>query len=173
MRERSEPNGTAILAKVDCDRQDALQEKYKIMKYPTIKTFVYGHLMKREYRGGRSEDGFVDFVVEALKEPFNIHDDFEKLHENDGHERRFVGYFNHIETPELHAYRIAAAVHRDDIKFDVIFGDLGSHINAPLVEFRPSKNHVFELLHAFNGSFDHTEKELFTWCGQRSIPLVR
>lgn len=129
--------------------------------------------MKREYRGGRSEEGFTEFVVDALKEPFAIHGDLERLHEKDGHERRFVGYFNHIESPELHAYRIAAAVHRDDIKFDVIIGDLGSHIDAPLVEFRPSKHLVSEQLHAFNGSYNATEMELFTWCGMKSIPLVR
>lgn len=173
LRDRKYENNTVLLAKVDCEAQKPLAHRFNIMKYPTIKYFVFGHTMKREYRAGRSAQGFIDFVEESLKDPFTLHENLEKLHEKDGHERRFVGYFNHHASHELHAFRVAAAVFKDECKFDVIVGEFESDVTAPHVEFRPSKHIDYEQHHAFNGSFNATDKELFTWCEQKSAPLVR
>lgn len=159
-----------LLAKVDCEAQEKLRNRFSISKFPTIKYFLYGKLMKREYRGGRTEQGFMDFVDEHLKEPFAIHETLDKLHENDGNERRFVGYFNSTESLELHAYRVSAAVLRHDCKFDAI---IHAEIQTSLVEFRPSKTMAFERLHKYNDSLNHTDDKLYDWCAMKSVPLVR
>ena len=47
-----------LLARVDCEDQQELALKYHISKYPTIKIFHNGSILKREYRGNRSPQEF-------------------------------------------------------------------------------------------------------------------
>lgn len=46
-----------------------ISQKYHISKYPTLKLFRNGRLVKREYRGQRSKDAFVQFIKEQLVDP--------------------------------------------------------------------------------------------------------
>ncbi|PIK43820.1 putative endoplasmic reticulum resident protein 44 [Apostichopus japonicus] len=61
--------GQVVLAAVDCDREPEVSQKYHISKYPTLKLFRNGRLAKREYRGQRSKDAFVQFIREQLVDP--------------------------------------------------------------------------------------------------------
>jgi len=47
----------------------ALATRFQISKYPTIKVFINGQPVKKEYRGRRAVDAFVDFIQEQLKDP--------------------------------------------------------------------------------------------------------
>lgn len=45
---------------------------YQVSKYPTLKLFRFGQVMKKEYRGQRSVDAFFSFVRDQLENPVNI-----------------------------------------------------------------------------------------------------
>ena len=45
---------------------------YQVSKYPTLKLFRFGQVMKKEYRGQRSVDAFFNFVRDQLENPVNI-----------------------------------------------------------------------------------------------------
>ena len=55
--------------------------RFHITKYPTIKFVKNGVLGKKEYRGQRSADGFLDFVKEQTKNPIIEFTDLQKVNE--------------------------------------------------------------------------------------------
>lgn len=74
-----ENNGKIAFAKVDCDQETAIAQKYKVNKYPTLKLFVFGEPMKREYRGQRSPEAFQKYVIDQLKSPIVKKETFEAM----------------------------------------------------------------------------------------------
>uniref|UniRef100_A0A914CVZ5 Thioredoxin domain-containing protein n=1 Tax=Acrobeloides nanus TaxID=290746 RepID=A0A914CVZ5_9BILA len=56
------PPGKVTFASVDCDRNPTIAQKYSVNKYPTLKIFRNGELIKKEYRGQRSVDALAEFV---------------------------------------------------------------------------------------------------------------
>ena len=56
-----------------------LAQKYKVTKYPTMKLFVFGEPMKREYRGQRSADAFKKYLDENLASPITKKNSFEEM----------------------------------------------------------------------------------------------
>lgn len=59
--------GDVLFSKVDCDAQPTISQKYSVNKYPTMKLFRNGQMMKREYRGQRTAASLADFVKQQLK----------------------------------------------------------------------------------------------------------
>lgn len=57
---------------------DEIATRFHISKYPTLKVIRNGQPAKREYRGQRSVDAFVEFVNKQLADPIVI---FEAMHE--------------------------------------------------------------------------------------------
>jgi endoplasmic reticulum resident protein 44 len=47
----------------------AIAARYQINKYPTLKLYRYGALSKREYRGARTAEAFIEFLKDQLKSP--------------------------------------------------------------------------------------------------------
>lgn len=47
----------------------AVASRFQITKYPTIKVLINGQPAKREYRGKRSVEAFVNFVQKQLEDP--------------------------------------------------------------------------------------------------------
>ena len=43
--------------------------RYAVSKYPTLKIFRYGSMVRREYRGQRSTEALVAFLREQLQNP--------------------------------------------------------------------------------------------------------
>jgi len=84
------------VAKIDCDAQSALGAQYHITKYPTIKYIQNGVLAKKEYRGQRTVESFVNFARDQVKDPITV------LTEGalDVKKRHVVGYFASKEGAE-------------------------------------------------------------------------
>lgn len=120
-----------VLAKVDCDEHSTLAERYKISKYPTIKYFINGDIMKSEYRGKRSADGFLEFVKEHMKEPHDVFNTTEEFDALDGKTRTIIGYFESSDAPEYKTFRKVAASLKDICKFHVGFGDFITDWQSP------------------------------------------
>ena len=68
-----------VIAKVDCDKHGGLGTRFHITKYPTLKYVRNGQLAKREYRGQRSADKFVEFVEQQTKDQVKEYLDLSEL----------------------------------------------------------------------------------------------
>lgn len=56
-----------VFARVDCDQHSDIAQRYRISKYPTLKLFRNGMMMKREYRGQRSVTAIADYIRQQKK----------------------------------------------------------------------------------------------------------
>lgn len=53
-------SGQVVFAKVNCDVETSIASKYHITKYPTLKIIRNGQVTKKEYRGARTADAFLE-----------------------------------------------------------------------------------------------------------------
>ena len=60
-----------------------IASRYHVSKYPTLKLFRFGQLVKREYRGQRSVEALSNFVKEQLKNPISAIATTDALHQLD------------------------------------------------------------------------------------------
>lgn len=52
-----------------------IAQRYRISKYPTLKLFRNGMMMKREYRGQRSVKALADYIRQQKSDPVQeLHD---------------------------------------------------------------------------------------------------
>lgn len=64
-----------VFARVDCDQHSDIAQRYRISKYPTLKLFRNGMMMKREYRGQRSVKALADYIRQQKSDPVQeLHD---------------------------------------------------------------------------------------------------
>ncbi|KAK6748862.1 hypothetical protein RB195_001468 [Necator americanus] len=68
---RENPNASVVWAVVDSVRQADVGDKYFVNKYPTMKVFVNGELIQKEYRSTRSVEALTAFVKYQLSTAIN------------------------------------------------------------------------------------------------------
>uniref|UniRef100_H2TSN9 Endoplasmic reticulum protein 44 n=1 Tax=Takifugu rubripes TaxID=31033 RepID=H2TSN9_TAKRU len=69
VREEFPSTHQVVFARVDCDQHSDIAQRYRINKYPTLKLFRNGMMMKREYRGQRSVVAIADFIRQQQVDP--------------------------------------------------------------------------------------------------------
>lgn len=82
------------MGKVDCEKETAVASRFQITKYPTLKIIRNGQPLKREYRGQRSAEAFLDFVKKQLEDPIKEFHNLKDLEKLDSKKRIIVGYFD-------------------------------------------------------------------------------
>ena len=110
-----------------------LGTRFHITKYPTIKYVRNGEMAKREYRGQRSADSFVDFVREQNKDPVKEYQNLEELQEMDDTKRYLIGYFETKDSPEYNVFRKVASNLKDDCVVYAGFGEVSNSFMAPKI----------------------------------------
>ena len=60
-----------------------IASRYRISKYPTLKLFRHGEMVKKEYRGQRSAEALANFIRDELRDSVVEHDDLGQLKELD------------------------------------------------------------------------------------------
>lgn len=58
-----------FFAQLPCSCVADIAQRYRITKYPTLKLFRNGMMMKREYRGQRSAVAIADFIRQQQVDP--------------------------------------------------------------------------------------------------------
>ena len=101
-----------------------LGTRFHITKYPTLKYVRNGQLAKREYRGQRSADAFLQFVKEQTKDPIKEFKELKELTEMDGKKRYIIGYFEDKNSLEYANFRKSAMNLKDDCVFHAGFGEV-------------------------------------------------
>lgn len=56
-----------------------IAQRYRISKYPTLKLFRNGMMMKREYRGQRSVTAIADFIRQQKVDPIKEIENLEEI----------------------------------------------------------------------------------------------
>lgn len=131
IREAFPESGKVVLGKVDCDKETSIAYRFHITKYPTLKIVRNGQLTKREYRGQRSVDAFVDFVRKQLEDPILEYKSLKDLENLDTKKRIIIGYFDRRDQPQYDIFRKVATNLKEDCQFHVGFGDTVTAMHPP------------------------------------------
>ncbi|XP_065363073.1 endoplasmic reticulum resident protein 44 isoform X1 [Calliphora vicina] len=183
--------GKVVLGKVDCDKETTVASRFHITKYPTLKIVRNGQLSKREYRGQRSADAFLEFVKKQLEDPIKEFHTLRDLENLDSKKRIIIGYFDRRDQSEYDTFRKVATNLKDDCQFHVGFGDaaqamhppgvedkqLGNitqkiSLGSPIIVFRPDVAVSHENDETYTGSLKNFD-ELKIWIQEKCVPLVR
>ncbi|KAK9504393.1 hypothetical protein O3M35_010733 [Rhynocoris fuscipes] len=167
--------GQVVMGKVDCDKEGSIASRFHISKYPTLKLIRNGQPAKREYRGKRSVEAFLEFIQKQLEDPIKEFKDISELNNLDTKKRIIIGFFDQKDCPEYNTFRRAATNLKDDCQFHAGFGDVVRVMHPPgqpVVVFRPDVALSNERDEAYKGSlldYDATS----VWMADRCVPLVR
>ena len=131
VREAFPEAGKVVLGKVDCDRETSIASRFHITKYPTLKIVRNGQLTKREYRGQRSAEAFLEFVKKQLEDPIKEFHSLKDLENLDSKKRIVIGYFDRRDQPEYNTFRRVATNLKEDCQFHVGFGDSSKAMHPP------------------------------------------
>jgi endoplasmic reticulum resident protein 44 len=166
---------SVIVGKVDCDKHGGLGTKFSITKYPTIKYIRNGEVGKKEYRGQRSAEGFLEFVKEQIKDPVVEIEDLQELNNLDDSKAYVLGYFEQRGTQDHQNYRKAALSLKDSCQFYAGFGEVVDRMHPPshdIVAFRPAKERSNDEDEAYTGELRNYDTFL-AWVQEKCNPLVR
>ena len=165
-----------VIGKIDCDKESELGQRFHITKYPTLKYIQSGELAKKEYRGSRTVDSFVDFIREKVKNPVHELSARGEANTLDDKHRHIVGYFESRDVPEFTVFSRLASTLKEDCQFHSGVGQLFSEFlpqgQSSRVIFKPSKKRDAENDQQFEGNildFDVIK----TWTVEKCSPLVR
>ncbi|XP_011179860.1 endoplasmic reticulum resident protein 44 isoform X1 [Zeugodacus cucurbitae] len=186
--------GKVVLGRVDCDRETSIASRFHITKYPTLKVIRNGQLSKREYRGQRSAEAFLEFVKKQLEDPIKEFKTLKDLENLDSRKRIIIGYFDRRDMPEYDTFRKVATNLKEDCQFHVGFGDAAQAMHPPAVDadsdikrgnaifnltlghpiivFRPDVALSHENDETYTGSLKNFD-ELKIWVQEKCVPLVR
>jgi len=166
---------SVLVGKVDCDKHGNLGTRFHITKYPTIKYIRNGETGKKEYRGQRSAEGFLDFVKEQIKDPVVEIEDIQELNELDDKKTYVIGYFEQKDTTEHQSLIKAARSLKENCNFVAGFGSVVERMHPPghdIVAFRPAKERSNDEDEAFTGELSNYESFL-SWVQEKCNPAVR
>ncbi|CRK91102.1 CLUMA_CG004790, isoform A [Clunio marinus] len=175
VKETFPETGKVVFAKVNCDVETSIATKYHITKYPTLKVLRNGEVTKKEYRGQRSADAFVEYVKKQLEDPIKEFASLKDLENLDDKKRIIIGYFDRRDQDEYQLFRRVATNLKEDCQFHVGFGDVVLQMHPPghpIVVFRPDVALSHENDETYQGSYTNME-EMNKWVLQKCVPLVR
>lgn len=131
VRKEFPDSGRVVMGKVDCDKQSAVASRFQISKYPTLKLIRNGQQSKREYRGARTPEAFLEFVKKQLEDPIIEFHNLRDLEKLDAKKRIIIGYFDRRDMNEYNTFRRVATNLKDDCQFHVGFGETTSTMHPP------------------------------------------
>lgn len=165
--------GKVAFGAVDCDSENGIATTYHISKYPTLKLFRNGQVVKKEYRGQRSVDALAEFIKSQLEDTIKQHSTMEEINSIEDNKRNMIGYFQDKETDSYKTYRRVAMHLRDDCAFHAALGDVSKDERADgsaKIIFRPPHTSREDI--AYNGETNNYDAML-AWMQDKCVPLVR
>lgn len=167
--------GKVVFAKVNCDVETSIASNYHITKYPTLKIIRNGQVTKKEYRGQRSADAFLEYAKKQLEDPIKEFVSLKDLETMDDKKRIIVGYFDRRDQPEYQIFRRVASNLKEDCQFHVGFGEHVAQMHPPgepIIVFRPDVAVSHENDETYKGNYNNVD-EMSKWVLQKCVPLVR
>lgn len=194
IREEFPEMGRVVLAKVNCEVEEALAHRFRISYYPTFKIVCKARTLTTPYNGKRTAEAFVEFIREEMKDPVAEFTDLEELvdletdkgityvddflsHGNTATLRyisesltRYIkgviaGYFHHKGEREYNTFRLVAMNLREKGQFFACFTSSTKTLMAVKSKDSNLKKVYAQDLTDFNG--------LYVWARKQCTPLVR
>ncbi|XGW19665.1 hypothetical protein V3C99_003477 [Haemonchus contortus] len=166
------PQGKVVWAAVDADAQAALATRFQVSKYPTLKLFRNGEIVRKEYRSQRSVEALSQFIQKQLDSGLQEISSSEDLQRKmDTGKRNVVAYFPQLSGPEYESLKKVASILREECTFYVgggpAFADKTPQ--GPTLYFKGSNSQ-----HDLQFNFDMKNYDLLKqWLTEHCIPLVR
>ncbi|KAM6968338.1 endoplasmic reticulum resident protein 44 [Aplochiton taeniatus] len=167
------PEATQVVfARVDCDQHSDIAQRYRISKYPTLKLFRNGMMMKREYRGQRSVTAIADFIRQQKVDPVKELHSLEEINAADRGKRNIIGYFELKDSENYHTFEKVANILRDDCVFLAAFGEVSQseRFSGDNVIYKPVGESAPDMV--FLGSLSNFDLT-YAWAQDKCVPLVR
>ncbi|XP_049440410.1 endoplasmic reticulum resident protein 44 [Epinephelus fuscoguttatus] len=172
VREEFPETKQVVFARVDCDQHSDIAQRYRITKYPTLKLFRNGMMMKREYRGQRSVAAIADFIRQQQVDPVKEIQSMEEINTLDRSKRHIIGYFESRDTDSYHTYEKVSNILRDDCTFLAAFGSVSEaeRFSGDNIIYKPVGEGVPDMIYLGSlTNFDLT----YAWAQDKCVPLVR
>jgi len=167
------PAGKVAIGKVDCDREGNLAASNNVNKYPTLKLYRYGVAIKKEYRGARSVEAFLNYIKDQIADPIKEVNSLPDLYTLENKKRTVIGYFANKESENFKSYSKLASILRDSCNFVAAVGDA----------FSTKRSHGDSVVFRDIGGSDYSDKAfdsqitnyevLYAWTNDQCTPLVR
>lgn len=175
MKEAFPETGRVVFAKVNADVETSIASKYHITKYPTLKVLRNGQVTKKEYRGQRSAEAFVEYAKKQLEDPIKELVSLKDMETLDEKKRSVIGYFDRRDQGAYNIYRRVATNLKEDCSFHAGFGDMVAQLHPPgqpIIVFRPDIAVTHDNDDTYKGSYTDID-EMSKWVQQKCVPLVR
>ncbi|XP_078543807.1 endoplasmic reticulum resident protein 44 [Lissotriton helveticus] len=172
IKEEFPNNNQVLFARVDCDQHSDIAQRYRISKYPTLKLFRNGMMMKREYRGQRSMSAIADFMRQQKSDPIKEIGDLEELKTLDHSKRSIIGFFEHKDSDNYRTFERVANILHDDCVFRAAFGSVSKpeRFSGDNIIYKPMGENAPDMVYLGSlTNFDLT----YAWTQDKCVPLVR
>jgi endoplasmic reticulum resident protein 44 len=103
--------------KVDADQEKIIAANNGINKYPTLKMYRFGVLVKKEYRGARNVQAFEEYLQDQLVSKLKIVETRPEYLLIDTSKPTVIGMFQSRDAPGFKAFEKMAALLRDKADF--------------------------------------------------------
>ncbi|XP_053570450.1 endoplasmic reticulum resident protein 44 [Bombina bombina] len=172
IREEFPENNRVVFARVDCDQHADIAQRYRISKYPTLKLFRNGMMMKREYRGQRSVTAIADYMRQQRSDPVREVPDLEEFKLVDRSKRNIIGFFENKESENYRTFEKVANILHDDCVFLAAFGEVSKpeRFSGDNIIYRPIGDNSPDMVYL--GSLTNFDLA-FAWTQDKCVPLVR
>ncbi|CAF1105291.1 unnamed protein product [Adineta steineri] len=167
-------HGLIAIGKVDSDADNAIAAKYHVNKYPTLKLIRHGLLTKREYRGARQVDAFMDFIRKQIVTEITKLSTPSDLFTLDTKKRYIVGHFDDENSDNYKMFMKIAGLLRDECHFVASVNKDDFKNERPLTDviyYRPPQGLNEKDMYYMGGI--NEQEALLTWSREKCIPLVR
>uniref|UniRef100_UPI00398E546E endoplasmic reticulum resident protein 44 n=1 Tax=Pristiophorus japonicus TaxID=55135 RepID=UPI00398E546E len=161
-----------VFARVDCDQHSDIAQRYRISKYPTLKLFRNGMMMKREYRGQRSVSALADFVKQQKNDPVQEILNLDELETVNHSKRNIIGFFEQRDSDNYRVFEKVSNILRDDCVFLAAFGSIAKpeRYSGDNVIYKPLGENSPDMVYL--GSLTNFDLA-FAWTQDKCVPLVR
>ncbi|KAJ0066017.1 hypothetical protein NL108_001241 [Boleophthalmus pectinirostris] len=172
VREEFPDTKQVVFARVDCDQHSDIAQRYRITKYPTLKLFRNGMMMKREYRGQRSVTAIADFIKTQQVDPIKEVVTPAELTNVDRSKRTIIGYFEKKDSDNYRTFEKVANILRDDCTFLAGFGPVSEHerFSGDNIIYRPPGEAAPDMVYL--GALTNFDLA-YAWAQDKCVPLVR
>ncbi|KJH43449.1 hypothetical protein DICVIV_10521 [Dictyocaulus viviparus] len=163
------PSFDVIWANVECMEEVHLCQLYFISKYPTIKIFIRGDMMNKEYRARRAVDDLVHFVAEQYEGSIReFVDDNDLMNNMNTSAHNVVAYIKRGNDAYQNFYSIAQLL-RDYCTFWIQEEKMAENLVKFSLYYKPPEmNNKLD----FDGNL-HNYTLLKQWVTDKCIQLVR
>ncbi|XP_048639068.1 endoplasmic reticulum resident protein 44 [Marmota marmota marmota] len=149
-----------------------IAQRYRISKYPTLKLFRNGMMMKREYRGQRSVKALADYIRQQKSDPIQEIQDLAEITTLDRSKRNIIGYFEQKDSDNYRIFERVASILHDDCAFLSAFGDVSKpeRYSGDNIIYKPPGHSAPDMVYLGSmTNFDLT----YNWIQDKCVPLVR